>query len=118
MCFLACTWGNTKMIFDDREGTIYHETPGMSCCLKESIIKYSDCLKISAVLETETITTTNQTTGATSWRSRSHYLYSLVTLDGNYKIFVSSKNLEEAPLNDFLRERLAAYSGSAGMPEV
>eukprot|EP01060_Flectonema_neradi_P020429 TRINITY_DN2796_c2_g2_i2.p1 TRINITY_DN2796_c2_g2~~TRINITY_DN2796_c2_g2_i2.p1 ORF type:complete len:258 (+),score=41.68 TRINITY_DN2796_c2_g2_i2:70-843(+) len=113
ICLFAYTGGSTTMIFDDREGTVYYKTTRMSCGSKESIIKYSDCVSINAVLQTRTSTSTNQTTGSRSTSTTTYYSYSLVTLDGNYEMLCTYDNLDEVSLNAFLRERLA----STGMPE-
>eukprot|EP01060_Flectonema_neradi_P021891 TRINITY_DN2999_c0_g2_i1.p1 TRINITY_DN2999_c0_g2~~TRINITY_DN2999_c0_g2_i1.p1 ORF type:complete len:268 (+),score=16.75 TRINITY_DN2999_c0_g2_i1:53-856(+) len=97
------TWGTTKMTFDDRERTIYHKTKGL--CAKRNVIKYSDCVRIYADR------TSAETPGRMRFSTWNNCTYSLETVDGkSYLMFFTPGNLEEASLNAFLRERLAANS--------
>eukprot|EP01060_Flectonema_neradi_P030971 TRINITY_DN459_c0_g1_i3.p1 TRINITY_DN459_c0_g1~~TRINITY_DN459_c0_g1_i3.p1 ORF type:complete len:273 (+),score=40.28 TRINITY_DN459_c0_g1_i3:55-873(+) len=110
---LVFVWGDIQLTFDDTQQVVYHRSRGASCVAKETTIRYSDCISFNAVLRIHHHHGHN-THGSS--HTSSHYAYSLTTLGGNYEIFSTQDNLEEASLNAFLRERLAAAGIQPQMP--
>eukprot|EP01060_Flectonema_neradi_P030972 TRINITY_DN459_c0_g1_i4.p1 TRINITY_DN459_c0_g1~~TRINITY_DN459_c0_g1_i4.p1 ORF type:complete len:276 (+),score=39.27 TRINITY_DN459_c0_g1_i4:114-830(+) len=111
LCF---TWGTPQMTFDDSQQVVYHKSGGAPCIAKETTIRYSDCISFNAVLRIHRHHNHHGTSHHSS--TSSYYAYSLTTLGGNYEIFSTQDNLEEASLNAFLRERLAAAGIQPQMP--
>eukprot|EP01060_Flectonema_neradi_P038882 TRINITY_DN8311_c0_g1_i1.p1 TRINITY_DN8311_c0_g1~~TRINITY_DN8311_c0_g1_i1.p1 ORF type:complete len:263 (+),score=43.71 TRINITY_DN8311_c0_g1_i1:51-791(+) len=97
-------WKKIELIFDDSQKVVLLRSKRASCMVKETVIRYSDCISFNAVLRAHHSSTS------------SHYVYSLTTLGGNYEVFGAHDTLEEASLNAFLRERLAAAGIEPQMP--
>eukprot|EP01060_Flectonema_neradi_P030970 TRINITY_DN459_c0_g1_i1.p1 TRINITY_DN459_c0_g1~~TRINITY_DN459_c0_g1_i1.p1 ORF type:complete len:269 (+),score=40.29 TRINITY_DN459_c0_g1_i1:55-861(+) len=111
---LVFVWGDIQLTFDDTQQVVYHRSRGASCVAKETTIRYSDCISFNAVLRIHRHHNHHGTSHHSS--TSSYYAYSLTTLGGNYEIFSTQDNLEEASLNAFLRERLAAAGIQPQMP--
>eukprot|EP01060_Flectonema_neradi_P041330 TRINITY_DN9781_c0_g1_i1.p1 TRINITY_DN9781_c0_g1~~TRINITY_DN9781_c0_g1_i1.p1 ORF type:complete len:237 (+),score=25.38 TRINITY_DN9781_c0_g1_i1:138-848(+) len=109
---LLFAWGKVQMTFNDSRQVVYYKGKGAFCIAKEATIRYSDCISINAVLKVDHDESSHHSTSHTS----SYYAYSLTTLGGNYEVFRTQDNLEEASLNAFLRERLAAAGISSRTP--